>query len=251
MAELSTHRLFEQQYFYPFETYRLVTTFVAFNAATNTPLPIVGLTFSDSVDNFQPEVEESETQTHVNNTLVNSRTSHLTIQRAISTQVFVIFILLTNWTLTALVVYITYLALRSNLKLGDGIDGMVLLPVMLILALPKLRQFFVDAPPIGELSIFIFLLLNTTTTDTGRMQGILIGMLYFSPSRLNHLISIILDALGLVLQMLLVVICCFIILLINANKKYNAPVAPLNLRPSYGDYLPLDELDTSSVKYND
>ena len=165
MAELN-HRLFEQQYFYPFEVYQLRTTFVAFNTATNTSLPIVSLAFSDSVNNFQPQVNESDTQTNVNNTLVNSRATHLTIKRTTSAKVFVIFILVSNWSLTAAIVYITYLAMRSKTRLGDGI---VLLPVTIILTLPQLRQFFFDAPPIGEFTSYFFYLI--TTTDTGYMYA--------------------------------------------------------------------------------
>ncbi|KAF8813459.1 hypothetical protein BYT27DRAFT_7250980 [Phlegmacium glaucopus] len=193
-AELRNHRPFEQRYFYPFEKYRLVTTFIAFNPAANTSLPIVRLAISDTVNNFQPQLDEWETQTFVNNTLMNSRTTHVNIQRTISAKTFVILIFTSNWIITAAVMYITCIALWSNTKLGDGV---VLLPMTIILTLPLLRQFYVDAPPIG----------------------------------------VLLDSLGLILQMFLVAICG-IVLLLNANKvKDKQPPRPLNLKlKDYDDF---------------
>jgi hypothetical protein len=174
-TDLQNHRPFDQRYFYPFDKYSIVTTFVVFNTAANASLPIVRLALSDTVNNFQPQLDEWQTQTRVNHSLiVNSRTTHANIQRTISAKVFVILIFISNWIITAAVMYITCLALWSNTKFGDGV---VLLPMTIILTLPLLRQFFVDSPPIG----------------------------------------ILLDSLGLILQMFLVAICS-IALLLNANK---------------------------------
>ena len=131
-----------------------MTNFVAFNTATNTTLPILRLAFSNSVNDFQPQIEESSTKTNVNNTVVNSRTTKLILRRSVGGQIFIVLIFTTNWVLTAAVVYITSLSVRSNAaKLGDGI---IILPVTMILTLPQLRQFFVNAPLIGELSSYFF-----------------------------------------------------------------------------------------------
>ena len=152
-ASLTNNRAFQQQYFYPFEFYFVMTTFVAFNTATNTTVPIIRLAFSNPVNNFQTQIAESSTNTNVNNTVVNSRTTKLILSRTVSAQIFVVLIFITNWVLTAVLVYVTSLSLWSNAKLGEGI---VILPVTIILTLPQLRQFFVDAPPIGELTSRFF-----------------------------------------------------------------------------------------------
>ena len=181
-AKLTKNRAFQPQYFYPFEFYFVMTTFVAFNTATNTTLPIIRLAFSDPVNNFQTLIDESATKTYMNNTVVKSRTTKLTLSRTVSAQIFVVLIFIANWVLTGVLVYVTSLSLWSNVKLGEGI---AILPVTIILTLPQLRQFFVDAPPIGELtSISSF----NTTTDTGCILGILLGMLF--RHQVDHLISL-------------------------------------------------------------
>ena len=145
---------FEQQYFYPFDQYDLVTTFIAFNTAANTSLPVVRLAFSDPANNFHPKMNESETQTFVNNTLMSSSTTSVSIQRSISLQVFVGLLFSLTWILTIAVMYITVIVLfGSTRKLGDSVT---LLPMAMILTLPNLRQIFANAPPFGELSSNFF-----------------------------------------------------------------------------------------------
>ena len=58
-------------------------------------------------------------------------------------------ILVLNWALTVMVVYITTIALFSTeSQIADGIAA---LPITVILTLPALRALFLDSPPFGEL----------------------------------------------------------------------------------------------------
>lgn len=142
-------RTFEQQYFYPFEKYGLTITFVAFNTADNTSLSILSLALSDVVNNFKPYWNETETQSILNNTPMNSRTLRAHLERTLGSQIYAMLLFLMTWLLTAGVLYVTIIALPASSKFQIG-DGVALLPMTMVLTLPNLRQLFPDAPAFGE-----------------------------------------------------------------------------------------------------
>ena len=88
------NRIFEQEYFYPFEKYGLTTTFIAFNTADNTSLSILQLGVSDVVNDFHPYWNDTPTQSFMNDTLMNSRTVRVHLARTNGTQVYVMLLLL-------------------------------------------------------------------------------------------------------------------------------------------------------------
>jgi len=146
-ARLRNNRIFEQEYFYPFEGYSLTATFMAVSTANNTPLPILSLALSDIVDDFQPHWNETKTQSFINNTFMDSRTTTIQLERTYGTKVYVMLLVAMNWLLTIAVVYIAAIALFTpDSKIGDGV---ALLPMTIILTLPHLRQLFPDAPAFG------------------------------------------------------------------------------------------------------
>jgi hypothetical protein len=164
------NHVYEHEYFYPLETYGLTTTFIAFNTASNTPLSILSLALSDIVDNFCPFWNETDTLSILNDTSMHSRTTSVLLKRTIGTQVYVAILFLITWILTIAVIYPTVIALFDTpSKIPDGV---ALLPMMMVLTLPRLRELYPDAPAFG----------------------------------------LFLDALGLVLQLSIVSVCAIILL---------------------------------------
>ena len=141
--------VFEHEYFYPLETYSLTTTFIALNTVNNTSLPILSLALSDIVDNFRPSWDQTDTHSILNNTSMISRTTSLRLKRTLGTKIYVMALFSTTWILTIAVIYPTIIAL-SNTPGNKLADGVALLPMTIVFALPHLRQLYPDAPAFGE-----------------------------------------------------------------------------------------------------
>ena len=104
--------------------------------------------FAGYRNNLVPYVTDSASTTLFNGTTVTSRYAYLTLKRTNVSQSFVLVIFIVNWLLTLMVVYVTMVALfDKNLQIPDGI---VVLPISVILTLTGLRALFVDSPPFGE-----------------------------------------------------------------------------------------------------
>ncbi len=57
---------------------------------------------------------------------------------------------LLNWSLTGMTMYITMLV-----QIGEALgEGIVILPLTILLILPMIRGMFVESPPFGE-SLFV------------------------------------------------------------------------------------------------
>ena len=142
---------FDQGYLYPFELFGLETNIVVTspNVTNSSLLPILAIGFSGYTDNLAPYVENMPSTTIVNGTVVNSRFASLSLRRSNLSIVFVMILFGVNWALTAMVVYITTIALFSTeFRITDGIPA---LPITVILTIPALRALFLDSPPFGEL----------------------------------------------------------------------------------------------------
>jgi len=141
--------IFEHEYFYPFDTYALTTTFITLNTVNNTSLPILSLAVSDIVDNFHPDSSvQTDTQSILNNASMHSRTLSLRLQRTDGTRVYVMVLFSTTWLLTIAVIYPTIIALFGTPSNRIG-DSVALLPMTIVLTLPHLRQLYPDAPAFG------------------------------------------------------------------------------------------------------
>ena len=116
-------------------------------SADNSSIPILGLHVIDSTNNFSPrDVLEIATQTH-NSTgaLVPSRTTSVMFARTRFTKAFVLTLLIVNWALTGVVVWITVSAFT-----GVKVDVSILvLPLSVVLTIPALRAMWVGAPAFG------------------------------------------------------------------------------------------------------
>jgi len=144
-----TTRSFDQVYFYPFDIFYMGMNFVAINPnTTNSSLPILAIGFSGYTNNFVPSVENRKTTTMFNGTVVQSQYAALRLTRTTIAKVFVLFIFSVNWALTLPVVTITIIALSS--KRLPITDGIVVLPITVILTITSLRTLFVESPRFGE-----------------------------------------------------------------------------------------------------
>ncbi|KDR76883.1 hypothetical protein GALMADRAFT_417399 [Galerina marginata CBS 339.88] len=185
LVDLHTQRLllgkmthnFDQQYFYPFDTFHLGTNLIAMSPESNTTsFKITTVGFSDYVNGFVPVFDAVPSRTRINGTIVDSHYGELTVSRNNTARTFVMILLIVNWALTGVVVYITAGTLVLGSKIGDGI---LVLPVTVILTLPALRALFVENPPFG----------------------------------------ILIDILGLFMQMIIVSLCSLILLFNSLTQK--------------------------------
>ena len=119
------------------------------NVTHSSSLPILAVGLTGYTDNLVPFVEDMPSMTILNGTVVNARYASLTLYRSNLAIAFVMTIFVVNWALTAMVVYITTFAKLS--KESRITDGVVALPITVILILPALRALFLDSPPFGGL----------------------------------------------------------------------------------------------------
>lgn len=80
-----------------------------------------------------------------NGTIVDLRTTKIILQRTPNARLYMMVLFITNWALTGMMVYITVLA-----RLGEALgEGIVVLPLTIILTLPTIRGLFVESLPYG------------------------------------------------------------------------------------------------------
>ncbi|KAI0331228.1 hypothetical protein GY45DRAFT_1336372 [Cubamyces sp. BRFM 1775] len=140
----------DQQYAYPFDTYVLDTYLQALDPATNASVPTVFMLIADATDNLEPNLRRDR-DVHTASAVVGSSTAAHGVQyeftRTVLSKLFVMVLFVVNWLLTAVVVYIAVSAF-------DGVplaEGVLMLPVSVILTIPALRALWVDAPAFGLL----------------------------------------------------------------------------------------------------
>ncbi|TFK92070.1 hypothetical protein K466DRAFT_481434, partial [Polyporus arcularius HHB13444] len=141
----------DQQFAYPFDTYILGTVFQAFLSGTNVSVPVLFLRISDATSSFQPILmQDADVRTLSLNgsQIIHARGVQYSFHRIALSQVLVMVLFVVNWLLTAVVLYIAVSAY-------DGVpmsEGVLILPVSVILTIPALRALWVDAPSFGECS---------------------------------------------------------------------------------------------------
>ncbi|KAI0633341.1 hypothetical protein C8Q77DRAFT_782089 [Trametes polyzona] len=140
----------DQQYAYPFDTYVLDTYVQAIDPATNASVPILFARVVDATDNLVPKLK-ANTDIRTLKPVVGNATAAFGVQytfhRTVLSQLFVTILFIVNWLLTAVVVFIAVSA-YDGLPLAEGV---LILPVSVILTIPALRALWVDAPAFGLL----------------------------------------------------------------------------------------------------
>ncbi|KAI0829623.1 hypothetical protein BC628DRAFT_1416671 [Trametes gibbosa] len=140
----------DQQYAYPFDHYFLDTYFQALDPSTNETVPALFVRIADATNNFEPELVHNENVRTVK-PIVGNATSALGVQyvfyRTVLSQLFVMVLFIVNWLLTAVVVYIAVSA-YDGMPLSEGV---LILPLSVILTIPALRALWIGAPAFGLL----------------------------------------------------------------------------------------------------
>jgi hypothetical protein len=145
----------DAQFNFPFDSYVLQTVFIAVDSTTNNSVPIIRLTPVDSGQSFAPVFDDFATQSLFNqSTNVTSRSVELTLTRAIPVKALAILVVVLNWLLTWTVVFVTVVAFLRTDKMSDGL---LLLPITVILTLPSLRAL-IGSPDQSILTLFFYLL---------------------------------------------------------------------------------------------
>lgn len=116
-------------------------------------IPIIRITATDLSNNFIPN---DQSETPITKTLVtrdgslrslSGRFVNVRFDRNPTTKTFVMIIFFVNWALTIVVFHITVLSLVSRDVMVS--EGVLVLPVTVILTIPALRSLFVGNPPFG------------------------------------------------------------------------------------------------------
>jgi len=146
---VDTRHWFDQPILAPYDDYVLDVQAFVIDTATNQSLPILKLSAADPTDNFYAYGQvDWDTESTFNGGRVLSRHLQMRIKRSFLSKIFTIMLLLVNWLLTAGCLRITLLSVIGHKDMGEGV---LLLPITVILTIPALRQLYVGSPPFGIL----------------------------------------------------------------------------------------------------
>ena len=138
---------FDQPFLAPFDEYALDVQAFVVDASTNQSLPILKLSAADPTDNFYAFHQfDWDTESTFNGTQVPSRHLMMRFKRSFLSKIFTLILLTVNWLFTAACVRITLVSRVKHQELGEGV---LLLPITVILTIPGLRQLYVGSPPFG------------------------------------------------------------------------------------------------------
>jgi hypothetical protein len=112
-------------------------------------VPILRAAAIDATNNWVPVNTFSPAKVTFNGTETDQAiVISFRVERSVLARAFVIFLFSTNWVFALSVFYITVLAYMSDrAKIGEGI---MTLPLTVIVAVPALRALFVGNPPFGK-----------------------------------------------------------------------------------------------------
>ncbi|KAH9847631.1 hypothetical protein C2E23DRAFT_863263 [Lenzites betulinus] len=140
----------DQQYAYPFDIYYLDTYFQALDPSTNATIPTLFVRIADATNNLEPKLVHNDNIRTVK-AIIGNATSAFGVQymfhRTVLSQLFVMVLFVVNWLLTAVVVYIAVSA-YDGMPLSEGV---LILPLSVVLTIPALRALWVGAPAFGLL----------------------------------------------------------------------------------------------------
>ena len=126
-----------------------VTRMFIVDQAANQTLPLVAITVSGGSENFLTSSSSGNynMQPGSGTLILEGRDAIIiTAQRTPLARAFTLCLLLINWTLTIGSTYVTLVVVIR----GEGVhEGVLLLPVTIILTIPSLRGLYVGPPPFG------------------------------------------------------------------------------------------------------
>jgi hypothetical protein len=156
------------EFSFPWDQYQLSTSFIVVNHDTNATLPILALTPVDTPGGFLTAYKNYRITNYFNGTADAQGMSVLfLLKRTPLVKAFSLTIYLVNWLLVGMTLFITVIAfLGKNLKSMP--DGLLLLPVTVILIVPSLRALMVDSPTFGKLIAIYCITLVECQLSTNR-----------------------------------------------------------------------------------
>ena len=148
--------LFDQQLAAPFDTYVLDALVFVIDTATNRSVPIIKFAAADPLNNFVTRSTDSPTTSKFTydsgegpvTIEVESRVLELDIRRSVLSRAFTMCLWIVNWALTAATLYITLVIFVDTKRMSDGV---LALPITVVLTIPVIRGLYVGAPPFGIL----------------------------------------------------------------------------------------------------
>jgi hypothetical protein len=138
------------EFTFPWDRYQLSTSFIVVDHDTNATLPILALAPADTAGGFSTTYSGHHTTSYFNGTIdVQGQSVLFLLRRTPLVKAFSMTICLVNWSLVMMILFITVVAfLRKN----PMPEGLLLVPVTVILTVPSLRALMVDSPTFGELT---------------------------------------------------------------------------------------------------
>ena len=155
MFEVEHHIQFFDSGFAPFDAYYFDVIGFVIEKATNKSVPILSFAAGEGPDNFHVSSHEHSTPsmytydpgTGPTTVEVDSHIVYVRTTRSLIAKVFTMCLLAIN---VALALGSTYVTFVVFIKRGEGVhDGVLLLPVTIILTIPALRSLYVGSPPLG------------------------------------------------------------------------------------------------------
>jgi hypothetical protein len=144
---LDTRHWFDQPILAPYDDYVLDVEAHVIDPATNQSLPILKLSAADPTNNFYAYNQfDWDTEITFNGARVPSRHFTMRVKRSLLSKIFTIILLIVNWLLALGCLRITLESMVGHQELGEGV---LLLPITVILTIPALRQLYVGSPPFG------------------------------------------------------------------------------------------------------
>lgn len=144
---VDTRHWFDQPILAPYDDYVLDVEAFIIDPTTNQSLPILKLSAADPTDNFYADNQvDWETESTFNSARVPSRHLQMRIKRSFLSKIFTTVLLLVNWFLTIGCLRITLLSVVGHKEMAEGV---LLLPITVILTIPALRELYVGSPPFG------------------------------------------------------------------------------------------------------
>ena len=163
----------------PFDAYVLTALMFVIEKATNKSVPIIALAAGEGPDNFVVSSFEDETRSNYTynpgtgptTVEVDSNAVVMIVKRSQLAKAFTLCLFIVNIGLAFGSTYVTFVAFSRRGKVHEGV---LLLPVTIILTIPTLRGLYAGSPPFGiYLGTSQVLRLRSRTDATLRYVGVL------------------------------------------------------------------------------
>lgn len=140
--------LHHEQHYYPYDRYFAQVLIHGLHSETNESIPLGVVLMDDTVDNFDVHVFDAAF-VRTNKPAIGQSSSayglRIAFERTLASNRLAILLFFINWLLTATVLYFAVSACVGTVLA----DGVLILPITVILTIPALRALWVGAPAFG------------------------------------------------------------------------------------------------------